>query len=161
MTKEFKDGYYRDTPGYPSEERIKKGQVAIVECAEEIPCNPCEAICPKKAITVGEPITNLPVLDEDKCSGCGKCVSICPGLAVFILNLNYSEKEASLTIAHEFVPLPEKGELVRCLDREGKELCQGKIIRVVPPEKNERTCLVSFVFPKEFYREARNIKVKR
>ena len=49
-------------PGMPSEERIKKGSVACIECAQEIPCNPCEEACPYGAITVGKPITNLPKL---------------------------------------------------------------------------------------------------
>ena len=27
----------------PSEERLKKGPVVIIECVENIPCNPCVA----------------------------------------------------------------------------------------------------------------------
>ena len=43
----------RNCPGIPSEGRKKKGRVACVECVQEIPCNPCEGICPFHAITVG------------------------------------------------------------------------------------------------------------
>ena len=32
--------------GIPSEERMKKGRVAVIECVQEIPCNPCEGTCP-------------------------------------------------------------------------------------------------------------------
>ncbi len=83
---------YLKSPGFPSEQRIKRGSVAIIECFQDIPCNPCEMKCPRNAIKVGIPITNLPELDEEKCSGCGLCVPWCPGLAIFILNYNFDEK---------------------------------------------------------------------
>ena len=36
--------------GYPSKERLAKGPIVVIECPEEIPCNPCETICPKNVI---------------------------------------------------------------------------------------------------------------
>ena len=72
-----------ELPGYPSLDVIAKGPVAVIECAELIPCNPCEAACPSGAIKIGDSINNLPVLDEDKCTGCGICISSCPGLAIY------------------------------------------------------------------------------
>lgn len=71
---------------YPSEERLKKGPVAVIECCQNIPCNPCETACKFGAITVGDLITNLPVLDESKCVGCGVCLTKCPGLAIFVVD---------------------------------------------------------------------------
>ena len=57
--------------GWPSEERFAKGPIAIAECVQEIPCNPCEAACPFHAIKIGTPITNTPRIEEDTCTGCG------------------------------------------------------------------------------------------
>ena len=37
----------RENNGWPSDERFAKGPVAICECVQEIPCNPCEAACPR------------------------------------------------------------------------------------------------------------------
>ena len=48
-----------------------KGPIPVIECPEYIPCNPCETACPTHAITIGKPITNLPTLNVDKCTGCG------------------------------------------------------------------------------------------
>lgn len=149
---------YANSPGFPCEQRIKKGPVAVIECVQDIPCNPCETICPRNAIKVGLPITNLPELDEDRCTGCGLCVPMCPGLAIFILNYNFNEKNASLTIPYEFLPLPEKGEKIRCLDRNGRYICIGKIIKVIPPEKNNRTSLVTFSFPKKYFDTIRSFR---
>ena len=77
------DGYpsileIKEANNWPSEERFRRGPVAISECVQQIPCNPCEAACRFGAITVGEEITGLPRLDEEKCTGCGVCVKTCP-----------------------------------------------------------------------------------
>lgn len=48
----------------PSDERFAKGPVAVIECIQPIPCNPCEGACKFGAICVGDPIINLPCLDE-------------------------------------------------------------------------------------------------
>ena len=31
----------KEATGWPSEERLAKGPVAICECVQQIPCNPC------------------------------------------------------------------------------------------------------------------------
>jgi len=46
----------------------------------------------------------------------------------------------------------------KCLDRNGKYVCDGKIIRVIPPEKNNMTAIVSFSFPKKYYNIVRSFK---
>ena len=92
-------------PGIPSEERMKLGPVACIECLQQIPCNPCEEACPRGAITVGKEITGLPTLDEEKCNGCGICMTRCPGLAIFGLNAVYSEKTALVSFPYEYVPV--------------------------------------------------------
>lgn len=97
------------TPGIPTPERLERDPVACIECVQCIPCNPCETACPQKAITVGTPITTLPWLDEDKCNGCGICITRCPGLAIFNLHKNYSDTTALVSFPYEYVPLPVKG----------------------------------------------------
>lgn len=39
-------------PGVPSEERMRQGRVAVIECVQEIPCNPCSFLCKFNAITI-------------------------------------------------------------------------------------------------------------
>ena len=63
------DGYpsmdeIKEANGWPDEERFAKGPVAVVECVQQIPCNPCESACPLHAIHIGEPITNTPQVDR-------------------------------------------------------------------------------------------------
>ena len=71
---------------FPSIERINKGPVAVVECYQKIPCNPCQTACPVGAIRIGDDINNIPQRDESRCTGCGICVSRCPGLAIMIVD---------------------------------------------------------------------------
>ena len=138
----------KKSPSYPTEDRYRKGPVVVVECIEEIPCNPCETACSKKSIKVGAPITNLPVLvNENSCNGCGSCIIKCPGLAVFVIDKTYSENEATISLPCELLPLPEKGMKITGLDRRGKEICHGKIIKVLSGKAFNHTNVVTITSP--------------
>jgi ferredoxin len=153
---------FRAHPSYPSEERFRKGPIAIIECVEEIPCNPCQTVCNRSVITVGEPITNLPRLidQEDLCNGCGQCVVICPGLAIFIVNKAYSPTEATVAMPYEFLPLPEKGARILGINRAGVPVCEGHVLKVQSPKAYNRTSVVTVVVPLEFADEVRFFRVK-
>ena len=133
---------------YPSEERLKKGPVAVIECCQNIPCNPCETACKFGAITVGDLITNLPVLDESKCVGCGVCLTKCPGLAIFVVDK--SKDMATVSFPFEYLPLPEKGDIVKAVDRAGQYVCDAKVLRVTPRTERQSTCVVKIEFPEKY-----------
>jgi Fe-S-cluster-containing hydrogenase component 2 len=148
-------------PGMPSEERMRRGPVVVIECGQEIPCNPCEGLCRQGAIVVGEPITNLPVLNEDKCTGCGLCIAGCPGQAIFVVDMTYSEEEATVALPYEFLPLPQKGESVDALDREGQAICSGRVVKVVNPKGFDRTPVVTVAVPQGCAMSVRNIALRK
>ena len=148
------DGYpsmdeIKEANGWPDEERFAKGPVAVVECVQQIPCNPCESACPLHAIHIGEPITNTPQVDREKCIGCGMCVAACPGLAIFLVYKSYSETEATVSFPFEYDPLPEKGAEIDALSRAGEYVCKGRVIKVMNPKKNDHTPVVTIAIPKE------------
>ena len=147
------------TPGYCSLDRLKKGPVAVIECVQEIPCNPCEPACPQGAIKIGSPVTNLPALDEDKCTGCGLCISSCPGLAIFVVDLTYNAKSALVSFPLEYLPLPKVGEKISATDREGKNVCQGKVIRILDKPKQGHTPIISICVPKRYAMNVRGISI--
>ena len=148
---------FKKTRGYPTEARMKKGPVAVLECIEEIPCNPCEAICPFGAISIGKPITNVKTMLEDKCTGCRKCVGICPGLAIFVVDKSGRET-GTVTLPYELLPPPKKGDIVDALDREGRKICTANVEVVVEPDKGH-TLVVTVRVPLEFVEEVRNINL--
>ena len=140
---------------FPSPERLRQGRVAVMECYQCIPCNPCESACPNKAISIGADITNIPVLDPDKCTGCGLCVSRCPGLAIMLAALK-AEGQAELTLPYEFLPLPAVGDRVTALDREGSPVCPAVVKAVLSPASCDRTPRVRIVFDEAFLYKVRH-----
>lgn len=141
---------------YPSEERLAKGPTAVIECCQNIPCNPCETACRFGAITVGDPITNLPVLDESKCVGCGVCITKCPGLAIFVVDK--SKDMATVSFPFEYLPLPEKGDTVKAVDRAGQYVCDARVVRVNNVPANDSTPIVTIEVPKELSDDIRSIR---
>ncbi len=150
----------KNSSGVPSKARRQKGPVAVIECIQDIPCNPCEASCKVKAILVGEDITNLPRLDEEKCIGCQTCVFVCPGQAIFLVDESLPDGKASVTIPYEFFPLPAKGEIVTALDRSGMALGDATVTAVRKTERMDHTAVVTIEVPRDWSMKARAFKLK-
>jgi NADPH-dependent 2,4-dienoyl-CoA reductase/sulfur reductase-like enzyme/Fe-S-cluster-containing hydrogenase component 2 len=151
----------KKTPGIPTSRRLQKGPVAFLECNQKIPCNPCEVACPRGAIHVGTPITNLPVLKEEKCTGCGICIPFCPGLAIFVVDQSRKGKEAIIRLPYEFFPFPEVGAEVLALDRHGTVVTKGKVLKVSMGRTHDRTAVVAISVPKEFALGVRSISPRK
>ena len=131
--KQVKDVF--DTVGY-----MQKAK-AIIECYEEIPCNPCSTSCPFDAIEIEGDINNIPTFHAEACTGCGICVSSCPGLAIIVVQVK--DEKAWFKIPYEFVPLPKKNERWIGRDRSGKELCVATIEQVTNTSKQNQTTIVT------------------
>jgi len=144
----------------PSEARMNKGPVAIIECVQDIPCDPCVAACPTHAITMKDGIADRPHLNEDACTGCSLCVAKCPGLAIFIVNRNYSKSICTITMPYELLPIPEKGDKVTALDRAGKAVCETPVIKIIGGRKFDHTHVVTIEVPKEQAMTVRAIRVE-
>lgn len=145
-------------PGRPTEERMRKGRVACIECVQEIPCNPCEGICRFGSITVGEQITDLPVLHEESCTGCGLCVANCPGLAIVILDKSYSSTEGTVDFPFEYLPLPAEGDTVDAVNRAGETVCKGEVLKVTKVKSYAGTAVIRLKVPLDYVDEVRSMK---
>lgn len=141
----------------PSAERLAKGPVAVIECFQRIPCNPCYTACKRGAIKEFRDINDLPEIDHDLCNGCGLCVSKCPGLAIFIIDETYSEKEALVKLPYEFVPLPKEGDTVKAMDREGRVVGEARVVKIQNGKYEDRTPVISVAVSKELSMVVRNI----
>ena len=136
----------------PTKKQLEKG-VAILECIQEIPCNPCVESCPVCAISMKD-INAPPINDYEKCIGCTKCVGICPGLAIFVVKIK--DSKALLTLQYEFLPAPKVGDKVEALNREGAKVGFGIVSRVV---KQGKTMVITVEIDEELAMDVRNIRV--
>ncbi len=147
-------------PVLPPQNRLEKGPVAIIECLQDIPCDPCVSACPVKAIQMQSGITDRPQLDFETCTGCGACVPKCPGLAIFIVNMKHNVPgKALLSMSYELLPVPAKDQEVDALDRTGKFVCKAKVARVINPPAYDRTAVVTIEVPADRINDIRSIKV--
>jgi len=142
----------------PDKKRMAGGPVAVIECVQEIPCNPCVESCPQQAIHINGDINGIPVLDFERCTGCGLCLAQCPGLAIFLLNQCHKPDCALLGIPYEFIPLPEKGDIVELLDRAGKPCGQGRVFQIRNHKNQDRTPIVFLEVDKALLMTARHFR---
>lgn len=142
----------------PDRDRLARGPVVIVECFQEIPCDPCYTSCKSGCFLPFDDINDLPRMDLDRCNGCGVCISSCPGLAIFMIDETYSEREALVSIPWEFTPLPPEGSEVAGLDREGNMVTPVTVKKVRSSPMKNGTYILTLIVPKEFVDEVRSIK---
>lgn len=156
----LKKGYLTDeeVTKYPGVKFIK-GIHPVIECSQNIPCNPCQDACSKHCIKIGAKITSLPVVDEEsKCTGCGMCVASCSGQSIFLVNEDFEESYTSITLPYEFLPLPEKGVKGIGLDRSGKEACEAEVVDIRSVKAFDHTNLLTIKVPKEMGMKVRFFK---
>lgn len=118
----------------PSRERVEQGRTGVIECVEEIPCNPCAYVCPVDAI-VKDSLCTPPTVLPEKCIGCTKCVGICPGLAIF--NLLIKDGKGYVTMPYELRPEPKVGDKATMYDRSGKDVGVGTIVNPTYKDKGD------------------------
>lgn len=137
----------------------KAGIHPVIECTQNIPCNPCQDACPKKCISIGANITSLPIATADgQCVNCGMCVASCPGQAIFLVDEDCGDGSATVTLPYEFLPLPEVGTKGIALGRSGQKVCDAEVVDVKNMKAFDKTNLLTIKVPKEFAMTARFFK---
>jgi len=144
---------------FPDKERMAQGPVAVIECFQSIPCDPCATACPRGAILPFADINDRPIIDDDKCNGCILCMTKCPGLAIIVVNAAWSDDHALIKLPYEFRPLPERGQIVQALDREGKAVAEAEVIQVQNSKSMNRVPIVSISVDKDLIKIVRNIRI--
>ncbi|MGE4277415.1 MAG: FAD-dependent oxidoreductase [Lawsonibacter sp.] len=139
----------------------KSGIHPVIECTQNIPCNPCQDACRFGCIRVGSRISDLPELDPDKkCVGCGICVASCPGQAIFLIDEDCGDGTATVTLPYEFSPLPSEGTKGKGLDRAGQPVCDAEVVKMQYIPQMDHTALLTMRVPKDMSMKARFFRVQ-
>lgn len=122
----------------------------ILRCAQDIPCNPCTDVCITDGIVIPEGnLLGRPRLVGD-CVGCLKCVAICPGCAISLVDKRH---DPSATVARVTVPweMPEElvrvGETVQTTGNEGEPVGTGTVLRFLSGKSLNRRRLMVLEVP--------------
>jgi len=159
----------KSKPGVTVEEQPpeeEEGVFPVLHCTQEIPCDPCTAVCPQGLIEIDETdIRKLPDFIRGRadkaCIGCEKCVTICPGLAVTLVDYRKDPEQAVVTIAYEFLRESiQVGDLVTVLDAEGNTLGNVEVIGVRAIKAFDRTIAVKVRAPREYAKRIAGILVQ-
>jgi Fe-S-cluster-containing hydrogenase component 2 len=143
----------------PSAERRKKGPYVVIECYEEIPCNPCVTSCPAHAVSM-KGINDLPQCNHAACTGCTLCVSICPGLACFVIDETVGNGKIKIMFPYESAPLPKAGDDVDALGRDGSVVGKAEVVRVNSGKKLDRTNVITILVDDNLIYDVRSIAVR-
>ena len=111
------------------------GVFPVFHCTQEIPCNPCSSVCPKDLIFIDEAdIRKLPHFDEkhaDECTSCGRCVAVCPGLAVSLVDFRKRQQTALVTLpVEQNYPDIAVGNEIEVTDTDGNALGTYQIEKI-------------------------------
>ena len=137
----------------------QKGIHPVIECTQNIPCNPCQDACKMGCIRIGKNITSLPAIDEEKkCIGCGMCVASCSGQSIFLVEEDVEPGFGEVTMPYEFLPLPEVGDKGVALGRNGKYVCEAEVTKIRTAPAFDHTYLLTIKVPNDMVMKARFYK---
>jgi len=144
---------------------IPTGVIPILHCNQEIPCDPCSALCPQGLIVVdNKDIRSIPTFIGNNycCKACEKCVAGCPGLAITLVDYRGNPDRPIISIPYEFSrETLNLSDRVTILDTEGNELGEAEIFNLHAIKGNDRTIVVQIESTKEIAPRIAGIKVQK
>ena len=160
----------KSRPGQITRETVPDDDEAVypvIHCSQEIPCNPCTSVCSQGAIFIDEhDIRQVPEYIArqigKECIACEKCVTICPGLAITLVDTRKQADDTALvTIPYEFGrDALHAGDFVTVTDTGGNALGRVEVVRTRIAKTTDRTMLVKVRAPQAIANKIAGIEVQ-
>ena len=144
----------------------ESGVFPVLHCNQEIPCDPCTAVCPNNLIEIDRTdIRMLPAFfssrDGKGCTGCERCVAICPGLAITMVDFRKDPEFPTVAIPLEFPKETLRaGDSVVVEDTEGQALGRVEVAAVKAIKANDRTVIVKVRAPREYAKKIAGLRLQ-
>jgi bacterioferritin-associated ferredoxin len=93
--------------------------------------------------------------------GCGKCIAICPGLAITLVDFRKDLGFPIVTLPYEVKNFKiEKGDKIICDDINGNYLGKYEVIEIVDIKSNNRTQLIKVKVPEDIAKKVVSFKIQ-
>jgi NADPH-dependent 2,4-dienoyl-CoA reductase/sulfur reductase-like enzyme/Fe-S-cluster-containing hydrogenase component 2/bacterioferritin-associated ferredoxin len=138
----------------------EEGVMPNIFCLQEIPCNPCSTSCPTGAINMlGNPIMDHPKFTGN-CIGCGKCVAICPGLAITLVDFRKDKDFPIVSVPYEINNMSVNiGDKVKAVDIDGNYLDELEVMQIIENKPN-KVQLIRLKTPKSIAKKVVSFRVQ-
>jgi sarcosine oxidase, subunit alpha len=140
------------------------GVLPVFHCTQEIPCNPCSSVCSKGLIFIDpKDIRHVPTFtgDPTACIGCEKCLAICPGLAITLVDYRKTPDTPTVAIPFEFnYEMVKERETVTVLDTEGGVLGDLQVVRVERVASRDHTIIIKVKAPRDVANRIAGIRIQ-
>ena len=123
----------------------------VLHCYEEIPCNPCITACSQGLLKLtGNSLMDIPYFDTSTqnkgCSGCNRCVVICPGLAVSVVDKRKApDGKAFVYLPFELIPNFKVGDTLEALDNDGNFVVDAEVKEIINRKWQDRRLLIKLL----------------
>ena len=147
------------------DEDQRPGEVfPVMHCRQEIPCDPCASVCPNNLIHIDpDNIRGLPefcTLDRKNCIACERCVAICPGLAITLVDFRKDPLHPTISIPLEFQKqYINVGDLVPVTDTDGNVLAKVPVLSFCTLRQFSHTLIVRVQAPAEIASKIAGIRI--
>ena len=133
-----------DYGAFPTE-----GVTPVIRCTQEIPCNPCASVCTQGVISIpGDGLLGRPELTGSECVGCNRCLFICPGLAISLVDYRDDPARPLVSLAYEVYNHEVKeGDRIVLTDYEGTVLGEEVVTDTVLNKASRKTQIVKVRVP--------------
>lgn len=128
----------------------------LVDCPQEIPCDPCVKACSTGAISMDEGMCGKPRITEGQCNGCLSCLEVCPVSCIYLMEKR--EGETLMTLALDRLPRLSKGDEVILKDGNGKDLGRGRVIKSRAAQKDKGLRILTLKVPAEVAGSVRTVE---